>query len=249
MPTIHIENIRALIELQDKDTVILQLSREAEVHLPAAAEAVKKDFEEKKKAMDTAKAALLKLQSEKKSAELSVAEKDAEIAKHQKELNAIKDNAAFKAMMTQIDNCKADKDAAETKVLELMDAIDKAQAEDKRIQSEMKNVDAERDSKLRDISAKLEAANARLGSLKAERDGLAAKVEPAILEKYDFIRGRKHGLALAAVKTDPANGKFSCGGCNMALTPQLSVDVKKKETLVFCENCQRMIYLPATAGL
>src|SRR5207244_10281573 len=56
-----------------------------------------------------------------KAKELEVADKEAAIKKHQNELNAVKSNEAFKALMHEIDRAKAEKNQIEDAILQLME--------------------------------------------------------------------------------------------------------------------------------
>ena len=213
--------------------------------VPAEIKTLDDVFEAEKSAMQTARNTLLKLQVEKKSKELLIAEKEEEIRKHQRELNMVKDNNAFKALLAEIERAKKEQDEAETVILGLMESVDGAAAEDKRLQLEVKKMEEEKGRKTKELEASKNDLEAALGAGKTRRAAFAEKVGGELMEKYEFIRAQRKGLAIVRVMEDKT-GHISCGGCNLGLTAQKIVDIKTHDVLVFCDNCQRMIYLDRT---
>ena len=245
METIHTIEAKALVELQKKDTALAALAARA-AEVPVKIAALRKTFEEKKLAMNTAKAALIGLQAKKKSIELKIGEADEGVRKHQRELNQITDNNVFKALLTEIEHDKKLKDDLETEELGVLEEIDRAAAQDKTIQAEVKVIEGTLNA---EISA-LEAEGHKLAHerelAEAERAAAAAAITPELVEKYDSIRTARGGVALAPAHEDPSNGKLSCGGCHMSMTPQKMLDLKKHDTLTVCSDCRRLMYLEKT---
>lgn len=240
----HSTEIKSLIDLQTKDKFILDTGLKIR-SVPEEIERLNAIFNEKKASMNTAKETLIKLQVEKKAKELLIAEKDEEIKKHQRDLNMVKENNAFKALLAEIERAKKDQGDIETEILMLLEAVDKAVVEDKKLQQEVAKLEAEKNIKVRELEAEKTALAASLEAAQAERGAYAAKIGPELLEKYEFIKEQRQGVAIVAIKEDKT-GKISCGGCNIGLIPQKVVDIKKPDTLVFCDNCQRIIFLPKT---
>lgn len=244
MNLMHTTEIRALIELQSMDNEADGLAVKIAA-VPREIQALKDAFEEKKGTMQTARDTLTRLQLEKKSKELLISEKEEEVRKHQRELNMVRDNNAFKALLTEIERAKKDQDETETAILGLMEALDKAAAEDRALQREVKTLEEEKNRLTGELEASKKELEAALEAAMARRAAFAGKIGAEIIEKYEFIRARRKGLAIAHVMEDKT-GRVSCGGCNMGLTAQKIVDIKTRDALVFCDNCQRMIYLKRT---
>ena len=246
MHIMYTTEIRSLIDLQGKDKAIDDLTRGI-AGVPLEIQALNDAFEATKSTMNTARDTLIKLQVEKKSGELVIAEKEEEIRKHQRELNMVKDNNAFKALLTEIERAKKDQGETETAVLGLMEAVDKAAAEDKRLQQEVKRMEEEKSLRIKNLETAKADKEIALEAAKADRADFASKIGSEVIEKYEFIRAQRKGLAIVHIKED-TTGHISCGGCNMGLTAQKIVDIKTKDALVFCDNCQRMIYLSKTVS-
>jgi len=244
MKLMHTTEVRSLIDLQAKDKAVDELAVKI-ASAPVQIKALEEAFAEKKNLMNATRDTLVKLQVDKKSKELAIAEKEEEIRKHQRDLNVIKDNNAFKAMLGEIERAKKEQDDIETGILGLLEEIDKAVVEDRKLQQEFKKLEEENNLKIKALEASKKDFEIALEAAKAERAEAASKIDATVLEKYEFIREQRKGVAIVRVKEDKT-GKISCGGCNMGLTAQKIVDIKTHNALVFCDDCQRMIYLDKT---
>lgn len=241
METLHTPEARALAELQKRDTAIDAFRAKA-AGIPVAIKGLNAAFAGKKAAMLAAREAFLSLQSRKKDLELRIAEADEGIRKHQLQLNQVKENAAFKALLAEIEHDKAVKDELETGVLTLLEEIDKASMQDKALQAEVKVLEEEKNAGVAQLQEAAKELAAALAEAEAARAAAAGAISPDLLEKYENIRAGRGGLAVAAVHEDAVTGKLSCGGCHMGLTPQKAVDVKKPDTFTVCADCRRFIY-------
>ena len=76
----------------------------------------------------------------------------------------------------------------------------------------------------------------KLAELEARRGEAAIKVEPALLSRYEGIKRRRAGIALAAVVGN------TCRGCNRHIPPQLNIVLQRANSLETCPNCHRIIY-------
>lgn len=245
METIHTVEAKALVELQKRDTAIDALAARV-AGAPVKIAGLNAAFEGKKRSLGAAREALLALQVKKKEIELKIAGADEGIRKHQRELNLVKDNNAFKALLTEIENDKKNKDELETAELVLFEEIDKAAAQDKLMQAEVKKAEESKNSEVSALEASAREAAEKLALAKSERAAAAAGLNADLLERYEALRANRGGLAVAAVHEEPQTGKLSCGGCHMGLTPQKTLDVKKPDTLTFCQDCRCLLYLEKT---
>jgi len=245
MDLLHTAEVKSLVELQRMDTALDALRARAAA-VPVKIAELDAAFEEKKDSMSAAREALLALQVKKKNFELEIAEADEGIRKHQRDLNAVKENNAFKALLSEIETCKNKKDAIETEVLTVLEAIDLAIVEDARLKAEVKQLEAGKNAEAAALLAGLKELEARISAAAGQREAAAAAVTADLLEKYGQLRSKRAGIAITEAHEDKKTGKFSCGGCHMGLTPQKVVDVKKHDAFAVCPDCRRWLYLEQT---
>lgn len=92
-----------------------------------------------------------------------------------------------------------------------------------------------------DLTQKIAALASQTEALTEKRTGLARKVEPGLLSRYESIR-KKRGTGVVPV----VNG--ICRGCNMRLPPQLQNILRSGSTLESCPSCNRLIYASEAVG-
>ncbi len=245
MTAIPAKGIKLLVQLQEKDKALDGLKVELE-NIPAQIQELKDALEAQKNLAVSGKESSSKLQLLKKEKELAVSEREQAIAKHQVELNQVKSNDAFKALLTEIEKAKTEKDNFETEILETLEQLDNAVLQEKMFQKEFQEAEKRTQSAVTALLAREKELEASTNSLDAERAAFLGQIPPEALVKYEYIRKQKRGLAVAAVKQRDAKEVSGavCGGCNMALPPQAAVDIRKKDAIVICDNCQRIIYSP-----
>lgn len=82
----------------------------------------------------------------------------------------------------------------------------------------------------------LRAGADELDKLKKAAEAAAAKVDPALIERYNRIK-QNRPMPVSRLK----DGR--CTGCNMELPSRDLAKLKKTDAIVECENCSRILYL------
>ena len=78
-------------------------------------------------------------------------------------------------------------------------------------------------------------SGAEVAQCDAELTQLRAKVEPALMERYEKVK-QHHPAPMAKV----INAK--CGGCNMSLPMVMLKKLAMTDSVIECENCGRILY-------
>jgi hypothetical protein len=230
------EQITLLVELQKLDSHILSLEkkmRDGPIRIQGLEDEFKRRSEILKVGENQLKAVLVK-QKEKENELLS---KEELIKKCQTQLYLIKTNKEYTVMQQEIKGHEADKSKIEDELLALMDEAETGKGRIEKDKAVVKIDEEKMNQEKAKVNAEIKAAQGELAELKKTRDEQAAKVDKQVLKKYERILKGKDGLVLVVV----TNG--ACGGCHMNLPPQVFVEIKMKEGLVFCESCSRILYL------
>ncbi len=231
------EVLQALVALQEQDRHLDSIQAEIDAVPPRIA-ALKADLEGEKQRRDSAKARRVGLEKNKKSSELDVAVKDEAVRKHSAQLNDLKSNDAYKAMQAEIEAEKAAAGDIETIILQIMEDLDKAQAEENVATVEFKKAEEFFHKDIEKLEAEMSYAKGRFDTAKVERDTVAALVAAVELKIYNHIRSRGKPDAVVPVVAG------HCGACQITLTSALIIEASKLKTLVTCESCQRILYRP-----
>jgi predicted nucleic acid-binding Zn-ribbon protein len=72
--------------------------------------------------------------------------------------------------------------------------------------------------------------------LREERAAIVKSVNPSLYQRYERVRPNRKGIALAEV----VDGR--CTACQIVLRLQYFQDLKRGESILSCESCQRILY-------
>ena len=229
------ENLTVLIELQKKDSHLDKYRKQME-ELPRQVEEKNNLLAGCRTELDEGKKSATQFQLQRKEKEIELAAKENDIRKHSTELNAVKSNDAYRALMSEIEKAKQDKSTLEEEILVLMDNIDKESASVKLKDTELKNKETEIRTDITALENEYKKMQETLAQFDAGRNEYAAKIPTDLLQRYEFIRSARNGVAIVPINDG------SCGGCLINLRPQTINEVYKGLELVTCDNCSRILY-------
>ncbi|MBK8574954.1 MAG: hypothetical protein IPN90_04470 [Elusimicrobia bacterium] len=167
--------------------------------------------------------------------ELEIDAKDQAVRKHSGELNSVKSNDAYKALIVEIDAAKKEKSLLEDQVLVLMETIETLQKEAKSAELETLKVQAELDGLDRALDAVEIELKAKAEAKKSEREVFFAGLPVTARDRYEAIQRGRPGFVVVV----PVNAMV-CGGCRTGLTPNLVNQVMKGKEIITCESCSRI---------
>lgn len=159
-----------------------------------------------------------------------------QIKKSEANLRSIKTNKEYQLLLKQIDEFKVKNAQTEDNMLEFLDRMDKAESNIAARKNEYSMLEDRIMSDKEIIKQQSEHGNKRLVQLEMDFNDVAGSITPELLEKYEMVKTQKVGIAIV-----PVNDAV-CGGCNMNITPQMYNELQRCDSLMFCPNCQRMIY-------
>ena len=238
MPTVDLKTeIQSLVKLQAVDSEIYALTREKEAK-PQEIKILREQFEAKKQQLSELEKGYLDLQKQRKDKEGELAVKEEGTKKLQSQLYSLKTNKEYQTMLQQIQDSKADGSVIEDKILQLFDTADKIKQDIDQEKVRLTGEETVFSELKRKVDERIKEIDERLTQLDAQRKQLLPGIEPKILGQYDRILASRDGLAICGVK------KNSCLGCNMFVPPQVINLIKMYESIVTCEICNRILYIP-----
>lgn len=229
------EQISYLIELQKLDLIVSKVIvkkgelPERIVQMDEGFAALAKSVEESKKKFEE----LNKLQAEKEDK----LRKGIDILKKTKDrLTEVKTNKEYQAMLKEIETIENKNGVIEDEIISGLEEIDRMKAEvkakDKEFEIHKSQYQKEKEKLEKEISQlDLDLQDAEKGA-----DALRKQIRDELLKKYETIRGRRNGVAVASV------WKEVCGGCHMNIPPQMYIELQRSSELLTCPNCNRIVY-------
>lgn len=230
-----LDEVRALLILQDRDRKLLALGKELERLPQDEARARNKmagDEATLKKAHDAMAACDILI----KRVELDAGTRKNTIARLKTQQFETRKNDEFQALGNEVIRYEKEVDQLETKELELMEELDAARAVLKVAEEVLKKTRVLVEEDLQMIATRRTRTEEEKKEVAAERAKLAEQTPEGILPLYQRLMKTKDGLAVAPMR----EGK--CGGCHMKVIPATVVKVNAAKEIAQCENCGRILY-------
>jgi predicted nucleic acid-binding Zn-ribbon protein len=228
-------DLKLVIRLQDIDHRLADLAKEI-ASLPVHITVIEKKLISHERKLEADRAALAANQKERKKCEGDIQVQEQKISKLKDQMVGAKTNEQYRAFQHEIDFCQAEIRKAEDRILELMgesEPLDKnVKLAEGALKTEKAQVEAEKTQARERTAVDQKAQN----ELQAERASIASSITPATYQNYERVRKGRKGIAIAEV----VDGR--CTACYIVLRLQHFQDLKRGESILSCESCQRMLY-------
>jgi len=130
------------------------------------------------------------------------------------------------------------RDEVETKALQRYEELDELEEKLKSMEKEHEDMVERLNLVKQNYTERLSQLQSELEELRKRRQELVTQVDEEALEKYERLRERKGGLAVATV-----DGEL-CSACRVTLTASTWRQMDDPQALPTCENCGRIICMP-----
>ena len=171
-----------------------------------------------------------------------IAAYDVQLHRFEQQLLSVTTQHQLEAMQHEIAAVRAKRDVLENEALERLDAEERdAKARPEKAHA-LERAEAESRTVLSRLDDEAATLKAELASLEARRANTAATLPPATRSRYEKLRTGRAGRAVAAIE----NG--ACGGCHRGLPPAALQEARRREKLLTCDGCGRLLMLPPEPG-
>ena len=158
--------------------------------------------------------------------------------KIQAKLRSVKNNKEYQALLKEIEDVRGKNSEIEDKMIEFLDQMDVTEKIISTKKDEYINIFERAENEKENIKQNAEARKRRLAELEMENAKVSKLLDPELLKKYLIIKEQNQGgIAVVPVKD------AVCHGCNVNIPPQLYNELFRCDSLRFCPNCQRIIYI------
>lgn len=176
------------------------------------------------------------LEQERRILDLELSEELAHVKSRQSKMMQVQTGREQTAILKEIEDGKQGIKEKEEKIVLIMEEVESLTAQIARqkelVQEEGKNLTAETGSTKETIEAIIKNKEGQDQS----RQQHASQVEAKLLSKYNVLRERRNGLAVANVLAGV------CQGCFMSIPPQQYNILLRGDRHLECPVCQRIIY-------
>jgi predicted nucleic acid-binding Zn-ribbon protein len=235
-----LEILEKLIDLQALDDELASAEQES-AGIPQRREKLAATSEAAQQRLAAAEAALHEAEGEQRKAEAVVQDKTALRERLEGQQFQVKSNEAYTALLHEIEAARAGIDEGETRLLELMDAIDASAAERAVAEKEVAAILSRVATDERALDAREKELGERVAQLATARAALCESVDGRLLQQYERIASRRRP---AVVRVE---GEI-CLGCRVNIPPQLHIELLRGERLHTCFHCHRILIPDGQAG-
>jgi len=229
-----LSDIEMLMKLQVIDYDLGELERSKE-YIPDMMENLRREIKEAEELYQNTSKELSEAKVQQQSLELEVASKQEELKKLQGQMMSIKTNKEYDALIAQIDSVKEAISERETKILELIEKVDKLEGNIDDFRKKAEEILKQNESQLKILKEKMDSVGSKISNIEAERGNIAEKVSKRTMSIYNRVHKVRGGDVVVPVK------KRACGSCYKALPPHMIQEIKRGDQIITCDNCGRML--------
>jgi predicted nucleic acid-binding Zn-ribbon protein len=229
------EKLKALEELQQIDLEANEVQAELGA-LPGRRAAAETAVSVARKAWEEGKTRLEGNERERRQLESLLGMERDKVKKWEGRLGEIKTPREYAALSREIDIAKKTNEGQSEQIRELTAAAGELRKGVDAREEELGEREAAAQAEVEEIEKHKAAADEKLRSLETRRAAAVKLVDPGLLAKYENIKRRRAGVAIAPVVGN------ACNGCHRNIPPQLAITLQRANSIETCPNCHRIIY-------
>ena len=230
--------MKPLIKLQEIDIEIRKIETRLNKEIPESLQEITHGKEKADLIVQQAEQKIEDNLKERRELDLEIKSIEDFIKKHKEQLNSVKTNEAYKALVEEIEAEERKKSLMEDRVLELMIEEEELHKEKEKSQQEAERIKSEFSSEEKKLVQEKKGLLQRKEKLEKEREFLKEKIDPSLYTLYIQIASKRNNIALS-----PVTDGF-CSVCQIRIRPQVMEELKKGEKIIRCENCSRILFIP-----
>ena len=223
-----------LIQMQKFDTIIGQkniLTKE----LPQQLNSLKQSLKNADETVAATKSELDENQKDQKLKELDITDNNSKIAKYKNQLLTIETNKEYKALNSEINHLEKKNSRIDDELIGLMEVeselkerLEEERKAQKKASDELKANEEKLEKEIQEVQKDIE-------DLKSKRNVLAIELPRDLIRRYAALIKNRNRKAVAF------NDNNACSGCGYTIRPQVAIDIKEGESVIYCESCGRIL--------
>jgi len=231
------EQIKVLVKLQHLDTEAERIKSTLN-DVSKKLETLDLSLKEIEQILKNQESVLNELKKEYRDYESDVKINLGKIKKSQEKLRSVKTNKEYQSLLKEIEDVNSKNSLIEDKMIECLDRIDETEGIIAKRKEDFFQLSDHIKSEKLHIEHEAVIDKKRLDELDMDRKNVSGLIDSQLFKTYLVIKEQQRGgLAVVPVKD------AVCHGCNVNLPPQLYNELFRYNSLKFCPNCQRIIYL------
>ncbi|MDP8201240.1 MAG: C4-type zinc ribbon domain-containing protein [Candidatus Tenebribacter burtonii] len=229
-----IKQLETLIKMQKFDKVIGKkniLTKE----LPQQLNSLKQSLKNSTEAVEITKSELDENLKDQKLRELDIANNNTKVTKYKNQLLTIETNKEYKALNSEINHLEKKNSEIDDKLIRLMEDeselkkhLEEERETQKKASDELKANEEKLEKEIQEVQKDIE-------DLKNKRNFLAKDLPRELIRRYGILIKNKNRKAIVF------NDNNACSGCGYNIRPQVAIDIKEGNSIIYCESCGRIL--------
>jgi hypothetical protein len=232
--TAEIDRLWALKGLDEQ----LVEARTALARFPEQKRALETRAADERRKLDGLQSRIADAQKRRRELERDVESATEKERKFQAQLPMVKKNEEYQALLHEIAAAKSQRSEIETQVLLQMDTEDGLGREKPVVEKALKTAEADLNARRSEIEAAEGAAQERVNQIQSARAEQMTGLPAQMRSRYERAHQSLAGVAVVPIV------KNACGGCYRAQPPQTVQEARKRDRLITCEGCGRLLVWP-----
>lgn len=172
---------------------------------------------------------------------------EARTTKLRDQMNSVKTNKEYSALLVEVNALKAEQGKLEEMVLEHMEKIEERKAELAELVARIAEQQKLLDMASKEVAEAESEVGDQLAEVTAERDEAAALIPADALALYRKLLDDHDGEAVCGVEEqNKRRMEYTCHGCFMALPiEKVNAAITKPDAVTQCNSCGRILIIPA----
>jgi predicted nucleic acid-binding Zn-ribbon protein len=229
------EKLAALEALQAIDLDRAEVVTEAAA-LPARRAEIEARVKEARRGYDEQRLRLEANERERRQLDQLLQMERDKVKKWEGRLGEIKTPREYAALNREIEISKKQNDTAAEQIRDLAKVAGELQQAIEAAEEKLLEREEEAQSLVTGLDARQAEIDERLRTFDARRAEAAKPIEPPLLARYESIRRRRPGAAIAVAVAG------TCRGCHRNIPPQLWLVLARANSIETCPSCHRIIY-------
>ncbi|MBI3995978.1 MAG: hypothetical protein HY349_08385 [Nitrospirae bacterium] len=231
------DQLEQLIRLQEIDNRAAVLKTETAC-IPERIETARKFLVETQKQLAQSRAEGEASNHRKREKERDLETCEERLTKARNRQSEIKTNKEYQVHLQEIENLKTEKGRVEEELLVLMEQLDVCKRNETELARTVKTAEQQFESERQQLEKQAETLKAELAVVEKESEAIIPALDPRLLKRYQKIKSLHREWAVVPIRDG------TCGGCHMNVPPQMAAEVRARQRILTCSQCQRILYWP-----
>jgi predicted nucleic acid-binding Zn-ribbon protein len=222
-----------LVRIQNLDDEVEQVESRLD-KIPQEIEKLERQIETKSDELKNSETRIQELKKNYKLKEIEIADNEGKITKLNTQTFAVKTNEEYRALLSEVEFLKKRNHEIEDEMIGIMEEEEKIRGSINDIRTETAEYITKSQARIADLQNESVTLKEKKNAARVELENNFSKLPADVKELYNRI-AKSRGRAVCLISDN------TCTGCFANLTHQFLNELKKRNRILLCDNCGRIL--------